>query len=53
MKEQGNHLPKSKDHNCNNVTVMDDNEKVKTGNSKAYTCERLKKQTAGLVDMRH
>jgi hypothetical protein len=50
MKEQGKHLPKSKDHNCNNVTEV---EPQKTGNSKAYTCERLKKQAPELFDMRH
>jgi len=44
MKEQGNHLPKSKEHNCNNVTVMDDDDKVKTGNSRAYSITRVQKE---------
>jgi hypothetical protein len=50
MKEQGNHLPKSKEHNCNNVTVMCDGDKTITGNSKAYTCERLSKVAPELFE---
>jgi len=44
MKGQGNHLPKSREHNCNNVTVMDDDEKIKTGNSRAYSIDRVKRE---------
>jgi hypothetical protein len=46
MKEQGNNQYTSNPNNVKDAQVI-------AGNSKAYTCERLKKQTAGLVDMRH
>lgn len=41
MKAQGNHLPKSSAHKCNNVTLMN-SQGEGTGNSRAYSLARVK-----------